>query len=82
MENSDKVQQKLLELNREAINAALPEVLPAPGPWIHVQGFNFIPAATSNYLGYQIIPGSGYGVKLFLNTRTGELRMYSAILFM
>ena len=81
MENLAKVQAKLTELNREAKNAALPAII--AGPWLAVQGFNFISAANpSTNTTFSIIPTSGYGIKLFINTRTGEIKMFPAASFL
>jgi len=73
-EDREKINQKLIELNGGTIE----------GPWTDGQGFHAIqkftfepdPVTSSKF--YQ---NEGFPIKFFLNTVTGELKIFSARLF-
>lgn len=71
MENPPKVQAMLTELNKGHSSR----------PWIAVDGFNVMPEALLNPAGGYVITSKGYNVKIFINTDTGEIKLFPASLF-
>lgn len=70
-ENSRAIENfvRWLNLNKET----------APGPWVPVQGFNAITKFEFGPSGsFVFTPIVGFPVKAFLNTQTGEVKMYDA----
>ncbi len=50
-----------------------------PGPWIPVEGFNTITKLDFDATGGAIFnPNSGYPLKAFINTSTGEVKVFDA----
>lgn len=74
MEDPRKVRRKIDELNRNSLPAA----------WDEVIGFLMLPniELNSDAKNYGVNLSSGVSVKLFINTETGETRMFWADKFM
>lgn len=72
MENTLAVQNQVLQLN----------LLNPSESWIPVDGFNFMNAVKINPNNTITLEKSkGYPVKLFLNTATGEVKVFNASRF-
>jgi hypothetical protein len=72
MEDPNKVADKIRELNNGKKD----------GPWLSVQGNNYLPfAQIDNKDTFKFDTNRGYVVKLFINIHTGEMRQFPAALF-
>jgi len=71
MENTEKIQEKLDELNADEEGA----------PWIEIQGYFSMLKTELNNSKATFHANSGLVVKGFLNTRIGEIRIFPANAF-
>jgi hypothetical protein len=73
MEDQEKIKRRL-----EALNAGL-----ANKPWIQVKGINVMPLVEQNNLTGKshVTTESGYPVKLFVHSVTGEIKAFSSRMF-
>ena len=80
MEDVEKVQKLLNELNaKEAPLHGLGGAF--AGPWVHIQGYFAITGFDFKEGGNIFNPSFGVPVKVFMNNKTGEIKIYSAFLF-
>ena len=89
-ENHFKVEAKIIELNKEDYakahpsNAGLIGVLQTqsiPKVWQEFMGYSALTKFDYNNGAPTFNPSSGVPVKAFLNTRTGEIRIFLASIF-
>ncbi len=73
VESQAKIEEKIRTLNAIPGNT---------GQWLALDGFHgltqfqFLPNNGANF-----IPNSGYPIKVFVNSETGEVRMFPAVFF-
>lgn len=72
MEDREKIFDKILELNNGADK----------GPWDEVRDFTMLPSVKSENGQYNITMDEGVAMKIFVNTETGDTKMYWADKFM
>ena len=86
MENPYKIQRKIDELNGAAIRPSRPlGSLLTPStpyiPWIAVAGYFAVTGFSYNQSTPTFNPNYGYTVKVFVNTDSGEVKMFASNLF-
>ena len=80
MEDTQKIQQKLNELNsKESPLFHLGGQF--AGPWVHVAGYFALTGVDLKEGGSTFNPSFGVPVKVFMNNKTGEIKTFSACLF-
>lgn len=78
MEVQSKIDSKIGELNLESANGDAASVQPV---WQYYTGYHALTKFDFNSGKPIFTPSSGVPVKAFLNTRTGEIRVFSANIF-